>query len=391
MLANYLTQYGFIMKNLSSPSKPKQHNKKIIYNRPYTRSKPINFWQLLMLLGIIMLLLLHAILLPFAFGVLIAYLLNPIIGALARLGISRLWGTVLISIFVILVLVLILTVFLPIISWQLHQFVTKAIPIYFEDLQTLFESKSFIMLRNYFITTSDQPIGANIQNLIAANGDLTKSFMSSILSSGKSIVGSVSLFIIAPVVAFYILLDWEYMITAIDALIPRQHLSTVHTIIKDIDRSIAGFVRGQGTVCLILGVYYALTLSVWGLNYGILLGLYVGIASFIPYIGSASGFLIALLVAWTQYYDFDTKWYYISAVIGIFLFGHFIESYVLQPKLVGNSVGLHPVWLIFALIAFGYLFGFVGMLVAVPTAAAIGVLVRFAINNYVASSMYKGK
>lgn len=391
MLANYLTQYGFIMKNLSSPSKPKQHNKKIIYNRPYTRSKPINFWQLLMLLGIIMLLLLHAILLPFAFGVLIAYLLNPIIGALARLGISRLWGTVLISIFVILVLVLILTVFLPIISWQLHQFVTKAIPIYFEDLQTLFESKSFIMLRNYFITTSDQPIGANIQNLIAANGDLTKSFMSSILSSGKSIVGSVSLFIIAPVVAFYILLDWEHMITAIDALIPRQHLSTVHTIIKDIDRSIAGFVRGQGTVCLILGVYYALTLSVWGLNYGILLGLYVGIASFIPYIGSASGFLIALLVAWTQYYDFDTKWYYISAVIGIFLFGHFIESYVLQPKLVGNSVGLHPVWLIFALIAFGYLFGFVGMLVAVPTAAAIGVLVRFAINNYVASSMYKGK
>ena len=140
-----------------------------------------------------------------------------------------------------------------------------------------------------------------------------------------------------------------------------------------------------------MGIYYALTLSVWGLNYGILLGLYVGIASFIPYIGSASGFLIALLVAWTQYYAFDTKWYYISAVIGIFLFGHFIENYVLQPKLVGNSVGLHPVWLIFALIAFGYLFGFVGMLVAVPTAAAIGVLVRFAINNYVASSIYKGK
>lgn len=379
------------MKNLSSSSKPKHNNKKIIYSRPYRRSKPINFWQLLGLCAIIILFLLHAILLPFVFGVLIAYLLNPIIGALARLGISRLWGTILISIFVILVLVLILTVFLPIISWQLHQFVTKAIPIYFEDLQTLFASKSFIMLRNYFTASSDQQIGTNIQNLIAANGDLTKSFMSSILSSGKSIVGGVSLFIIAPVVAFYILLDWEYMIIAIDVLIPRQHLSTVHTIIKDIDRSIAGFVRGQGTVCLILGIYYALTLSVWGLNYGILLGLYVGIASFIPYIGSASGFLIALLVAWTQYYAFDTKWYYISAVIGIFLFGHFIENYVLQPKLVGNSVGLHPVWLIFALIAFGYLFGFVGMLVAVPTAAAIGVLVRFAINNYVASSIYKGK
>lgn len=374
------------MKNYPAPAKAKIFSKHVVRKRKQSTS---NFWQMAVVCTIILLLLFHPILLPFVFGVLMAYLLNPLIVLLSRLGISRLWGTILISIVVVLLIVLILTIFLPIISWQLQQFVTKAIPIYFDDLQTLFESKSFSMVRSYFVS-SDQPIGMNLQNLITSNGDLTKSFMTSLLNSGKSIVGSFSLFIIAPVVAFYVLLDWEYMIKAIDSLIPRKYVHNVHIIIRDIDRSIAGFVRGQGTVCLILAVYYAITLTFCGLNYAILLGLYVGIASFIPYIGSASGFLVSLLVAWTQYYTYDTKWYYISAIIGVFLFGHFIENYVLQPKLVGNSVGLHPVWLIFALIAFGYLFGFLGMLIAVPTAAAIGVLVRFAITHYMKSAIYKG-
>lgn len=387
MLAIYFNKYEFIMKNTSPSIKHNKHYSKKIFSKP--PYKKTNFWQLLGVAFIIILMTLHAILLPFIIGVLIAYLLNPLIGMLSKIGISRLWGTILISIFVILILVIIVTVFLPIITWQLQQFITKAIPIYFADLQKLSSSKSFIALRSYFIG-SDVQSAANIQNFIAANGDL-KSFMSSILSSGKSIVGSFSLFIIAPVVAFYISLDWQYMINSINKLIPRKHVCTVHAIIKDIDRAVAGFVRGQSTVCLILGLYYAALLSFCGLNYAILLGLYIGIASFIPYIGSASGFLIAILVAWTQYYDYPTKWYYLSAVIGVFLFGHFIENYVLQPKLVGNSVGLHPVWLMFALIAFGYLFGFLGMLIAVPAAAAIGVLVRFAINNYMNSLVYKGK
>lgn len=390
MLAIYVVKYGFIMKNSPHSIKNnKYYNKKPFSNRIPGKNKQTNFWQLLGLFFVIILMLLHAILLPFVIGVLIAYLLNPLIGILSKIGISRLWGTVLITICIVLILVLIVTVFLPIIAWQLQQFITKGLPIYFADLQKLSSNKSFIALRSYF-TGLDTQSATNIQSFIAANGDL-KSFMSSILSSGKSIVGGFSLFIIAPVVAFYVLLDWQYMLNALDKLIPRQHLCTVRAIVMDIDRAVAGFVRGQGTVCLILGLYYAAALSFCSLNYAILLGLYVGIASFIPYIGSASGFLVAILVSWTQYYDYTTKWYYISAVIGIFLFGHFIENYVLQPKLVGNSVGLHPVWLMFALIAFGYLFGFVGMLIAVPAAAAIGVLVRFTINNYINSPIYKGK
>jgi predicted PurR-regulated permease PerM len=193
--------------------------------------------------------------------------------------------------------------------------------------------------------------------------------------------------IVTPVVAFYMLLDWDRMVARIDGLVPRENLETVRELSRQIDTTIAGFIRGQGTLCLVLGVYYATGLTLTGLNFGLLIGLFAGAISFIPYIGSTLGFVIAIGLALVQFWP-DYLW--IGLVAAVFVTGQFLEGNILQPKLVGNRVGLHPVWLMFALFAFGLLFGFVGLLVAVPVSAAIGVLVRFAISRYLDSDLYHG-
>jgi predicted PurR-regulated permease PerM len=183
------------------------------------------------------------------------------------------------------------------------------------------------------------------------------------------------------------LLDWDRMVAKIDSWVPRDHVGTVRRLATDINRSTAGFVRGQGTVCLVLGIAYAVSLTLVGLNFGLLIGLFAGLIGFIPYVGSLVGLVLSVGVAVVQFWP---EWQWIAVVIAIFFAGQMIEGNVLQPKLVGNRVGLHPVWLMFALFAFGYLFGFVGLLIAVPAAAAFAVLVRFALERYLASPVYRG-
>ena len=163
---------------------------------------------------------------------------------------------------------------------------------------------------------------------------------------------------------------------------------TVRRLAREVDAAISGFVRGQSAVCLILGSFYAVALTLSGLNFGLLIGLISGIITFIPYVGSMTGLILALGVAVAQFWP---EYSSILFVLGIFLVGQFVEGNLLAPKLVGESVGLHPLWLIFALLAFGYLFGFVGLLVAVPLAATIGVLVRFALQRYRESALYTGE
>jgi predicted PurR-regulated permease PerM len=177
------------------------------------------------------------------------------------------------------------------------------------------------------------------------------------------------------------------MIQRFDALMPRDQVATVRMLAREIDRAMAGFVRGQGTVCLVLGVFYALSLSLIGLNFGFLIGCIAGVIGFIPFVGSIVGFVLSVGVALFQFWP---DWPWIVGVAGIFAFGQFLEGNFLQPRLVGGSVGVHPVWLMFALFAFGALFGFVGLLLAVPATAAIGVLVRFAIGRYEHSNLYRG-
>jgi predicted PurR-regulated permease PerM len=213
------------------------------------------------------------------------------------------------------------------------------------------------------------------------------SFVQSIWSGGMALVNLVSLLIVTPIVAFYLLADWDHLVAKVDSWLPRDHVEDIRGIARDIDKAMAGFIRGQGTVCLLLGLFYAVALSFAGLKFGLAIGFGAGLLSFIPYVGAIIGGVLAIGVGLVQFWpDYSS----IFVIIGIFAAGQFIEGNFLSPKLVGSSIGLHPVWLMFALFAFGYLFGFVGLLLAVPLAAAMGVFVRFALSRYLKSKLFAG-
>jgi predicted PurR-regulated permease PerM len=177
------------------------------------------------------------------------------------------------------------------------------------------------------------------------------------------------------------------VVATVDGWIPRQHRATVHGVVRDIDSAIAGFVRGQAVICLLLAAFYGIGLTLVGLHFGFLIGIATGFLSFIPYVGAMTGFLVAAIVAIAQFWpNFGS----VALVAVVFALGQVLEGYVLSPKLVGAKVGLHPVWMMFALLAFGYLMGFIGLMIAIPLAATVGVLLRFSIRKYMQSSIYTG-
>ncbi|WP_432783102.1 AI-2E family transporter [Bartonella sp. C271] len=352
---------------------------------PNGMKKQIFFWLGTLIFFVIFMFIFGSILFPFIAGIVLAYFLNPIVQIFERIGIHRVFGTVLITLSIIIIFVVALIILIPIISGQIQQFVSNGLPIYVNRIQTFFVEHNFDWVRRYFDSDPNE-LHTNIKALLGQSSDFITSLLNSLLKSGKSIVNIVSLFVVTPVVTFYILLDWPQMVKAVDSWIPRSHLITVRSLFHEMDKAVAGFVRGQGTVCLILAGYYAIGLTITGLNFALLIGIFVGLISFIPYIGTMIGFILSIGVAWVQFYPDDWGWVFVVMIV--FFIGQFIEGYILQPKLVGSSVGLHPVWLMFALFAFGSLLGFTGMLVAVPAAAIIGVLVRFVLHIYLNSQMY---
>ena len=212
--------------------------------------------------------------------------------------------------------------------------------------------------------------------------------MTGLWSGGVALINVLALLVVTPVVAFYLLYDWDRMIDLVDSWVPRDSVAEVRLLAHEIDRVLAGFVRGQAMVSLTLGTFYAAGLVLLGVNFGFLIGLAAGIVSFIPYLGSTLGFVVSVGIALLQFWP---DWVMPVATATLFISGQLIEGYVLQPYMIGTNVGLHPVWLMFALFAFGLLFGFVGLLIAIPIAAAIGVLVRYALTRYLASPIYRGQ
>ena len=325
------------------------------------------------------------VLLPFVAGMVLAYFLDPVADRLERLGLSRLWATVVILFAFIIVLVLAFVILVPVLASQMADFAAK-LPEYLTRLQQLITSYDPQWLKQRFGVDANG-LREGLNSLLTSGFGLLTTVFTSIWSSGVALVSVISLFVVTPVVAFYMLLDWDRMVAVVDSWVPRDHVRTVRQIAADINSATAGFVRGQGTLCLILGTIYAVGLTITGLNFAILIGLFAGLISFIPYVGSLTGLVLAVGVAFVQFWP---DWTMIVAVAAVFFVGQFIEGNILAPKLVGKSVGLHPVWLMFSLFAFGALFGFVGLLIAVPAAAAVGVLVRFAIGRYLESPLYKG-
>lgn len=346
--------------------------------------RQVAFWLATFLVIILLLWLLSDILLPFVAGMVIAYLLDPLTNRLERLGVNRRFAAFLIVGVFVLIFVALLVVLVPLLASQLYALIAN-IPGYVARLYTLALSVDVPWLRE-MLGSGDA--SKTFNDMVREGAGWLASFLRSLWLGGRSLISLLSLIVVTPVVAFYLISDWPHIVKTVEQWIPLKHRDVVHSLFVEIDTAIAGFVRGQSGVCLILGSYYALSLSVVGLNFALLIGLIAGLISFIPYVGSISGLLLAIGVAIGQFWP---EWTPIVTVFIIFMVGQFVEGYILAPKFVGENVGLHPVWLMFAMFAFGYLFGFVGLLVAVPVSAAIGVLLRFALRNYRASTLYTGE
>ena len=317
---------------------------------------------------------------PFILGAALAYLLDPLADKLESWKISRVWATVLISLVFLIVVILAFILVVPLVIQQ-AQALVASIPEWFSRALEYLTMKFPILLEE----------DSTIRQALVSSQDTLQSkvgvFLNSLLSRSLAVVDFLMLLVVAPVVAFYLLLDWDRMTAVIDSWLPREHAPIIRKLSHDIDRVLAGFVRGQMTVGMILGIFYATALGLIGLQFGIVVGLLAGLLTFIPYVGSTVGGGLSIGIALFQFWD-DPIW--IGVVAVVFVGGQMVEGNFLTPKLVGGSVGLHPVWLIFALYAFGSLLGFAGLLIAVPAAACIGVLGRFGIGNYRASKLYMG-
>ena len=343
------------------------------------------FWLAALVVLVGLLWLLSPILLPFVLGMAIAYMLEPLNRRLTKRGMSRALASFLILAGFALAFALLLLLITPSFVRQLSGFIANA-PGYAQRLQNLVSDENYPWLKHI---VGDNLSGADksVSDLMSQAMGYLSGLLASLWSKGQSLISIFSLMIITPVVAFYLGCDWDRIVAGVDRLIPLHQRDNVRKLACEIDASISAYVHGQSGVCLILGSYYAVGLTLAGLSFGFLIGVVCGLISFIPYVGSLTALLVSLCVAVAQFFP---DWSRILIVAGVVLFGQFMEGNVLSPKLVGHSVGLHPVWLMFALFAFGYLFGFVGLLLAVPLAAAAGVLIRFAIRRYLESPLYTG-
>ncbi|TQS72324.1 AI-2E family transporter [Rhodobacteraceae bacterium] len=337
------------------------------------------YWTIVMVVFILILWLLGDVILPFLVGGAIAYFLDPIADRLEKY-MSRPVATILIAVVVTLFFVVVSLAVFPLLFDQLRQLVQTA-PQIVDRLGTFLSTNFPDLMKDG--SPVDKALAGLGQTIQDRGGELAKT----VLSSAMGVVNFVVFIVVVPVVAFYMLLDWDKIVAKVDGMLPRDYAPTIEHLGRDIDRVLSGFVRGQVTVCLILGTFYAVSLMAAGLNFGLIAGAIAGTLTFIPYVGAIIGGALSIGLALFQFWG---DWVHIGIVVAIFALGQFLEGNIVTPKLVGDSVGLHPLWLLFALSVFGTLFGFVGMLVAVPVAAMLGVLARFAIQQYMRGPLYQG-
>jgi len=349
-----------------------------------SRDRQNLFWVVGIVVFILLLNVLSGVLLPFVAGMAVAYFLDPVADWLEGKGLSRALATsaILFGFFAI-ALGGILLLF-PVLQGQVVELV-HMVPKILDAVQTYIRPE-FEQLRDKLPPEALDQI-RNVFGDFAGKGiKWITQIIANIWSGGVAFFNLISLVLITPIVAFYLLRDWDLITAKLDSWLPRPAAPAIRQQLGEIDTTIAGFVRGQASVCLVLSVLYGVGLTMTGLKSGLLVGLAAGFISFIPYLGAATGLSIGVGIALFQYSDVAP----IAIVAGIFVFGQTLESYVLTPRLVGDRVGLHPVWIIFALLAGGALFGFTGVLLAVPVTAVIGVLVRYSIRRYLASPLYMG-
>jgi len=342
----------------------------------------ITMWLLVFAGVAVTLYVLRGALLPFVAGMGVAYLLDPLADRLERLGVPRALASLLIIVVFLSALAVVLVVLVPLLTDQVTDLVAR-VPEYVSSLQrevTPVLRKLRSRLTPGQAAQIDEAIKSHAGDVVGWIGQL----VGGILSGGAALIGLLGLVFIMPVVAFYMIRDWDRLVAHIDSLLPVKGGDTIRMLAREIDDRLSGFVRGQALVCLLLGIWYAAGLTLVGLDFALLLGTTAGILSIIPYLGNFVGLGTSLLLAVAQFDD----WVRVALVAGVFVSGQVLEGNFVTPKIVGDRVGLHPIWLLFAVTAGGTLLGITGALLAVPTAAALGVLVRYGVHRYRESALY---
>jgi len=341
----------------------------------------IKYWTIAASILIIFLWLLGDILLPFVLGAATAYLLDPIVDRLERLGTGRVLGTILILLAAFFVLFFIFLLLIPLIIDQFRLLAATT-----PDLVT--SVQALVLNQIASISPESEALNSTVSKLSTMAQEKLGIIFGSVVASAISLIDIIMLMVITPVVAVYLLVDWDRILGKINELLPLDHASVIRSLASEIDSTLSAFVRGMIAVCLVLGIYYATALSLIGLEFGLIIGFIAGLVSFIPYVGALLGGVLAIGFALIQFWgNFEL----VALVVGVFIVGQILEGNILTPKLVGSSVGLHPVSLILALSLFGAFFGFLGLLLAVPLAASTGVILRFLIKKYKMSRLFLGE
>lgn len=342
-------------------------------------------WLGIAIVSAVLLYEMRAALTPFIAGMAVAYLLDPLADRLEVVGVPRTGAVCIILGSFLAILILVGILLFPILQTQILE-LAERVPTYIQKAR----DAALPLIDRLQATLSAE----EVERLRSAAGNVAGDvvgwvgqILSGLWSGGLAVFNALSLVVIMPVVAFYLLRDWDRIVAHIDGLLPRDAADTIREQVREIDDRLSGFVRGQASVCLALGVWYAAGLTLVGLDFGLLVGIAAGLISFVPYLGTGLGLIVGIGLALAQ---FDS-WLPIGLVAAVFATGQILEGYVLTPRMVGERVGLHPVWVLFALMAGGALLGFTGVLLAVPAAAVIGVLVRFAISRYLQSPLYRSK
>ncbi|GAA0704909.1 putative PurR-regulated permease PerM [Dyella sp. SG562] len=342
-------------------------------------------WQMLAITAVILYLLwlLAPVLMPFAVAGMFAYLGDPLADRLERLGMGRTVAVSVVFFVLLLVTVGALLLLIPLISRQVENLV-QSLPHYVDWVRTTALPWLQAKLRldpNAFDT--DRLI-AELKDHLGSLGGVVSTVLGKVTRSGLGVIAWMTNLVLIPVVAFYLLRDWDRLVAWVDDMLPRSIEPTIAHLARESDLVLGAFVRGQLLVMLALGIFYGAGLSLLGLSVGPLIGMVAGLLSFVPYLGFIVGFGSALIAVLVQYGD----WTHVSLVVVVFVIGQLLEGYVLVPRLVGEKIGLHPVAVIFAVLAGGYLFGFLGILLALPAASVILVVLRYLSQRYRHSGLY---
>ncbi|WP_257385774.1 AI-2E family transporter [Tahibacter caeni] len=321
---------------------------------------------------------------PFAVAALFAYLWDPVVDRLERLGLSRNFAVTLVFLVIGLVVVALVLLVIPFTERQIAKFLDQ-LPRWLAWIQ----AEAQPQLERRFGVTLDFADPNKLIEVLKGHwreaGGIATRVLAKVSSSGLAVIGWAAQLVLIPVVTFYLLRDWDVLVARVNELLPRAIEPTISRLARESDEVLGAFLRGQLSVMLALGTLYAIGLWLVGIDIGPLIGMIAGLISFVPYLGAIVGLGMALIAAVVQYQD----WTHVFMVLAVFGVGQTIEGYVLVPKLVGDKIGLHPVAVIFAILAGGELFGFLGVLLALPVAAVAMVVLRYLHEKYTASQLYQ--